>query len=341
MTIGFIAILIFAGWLTLRIAIKPPVIAQGPEEPLKQEEQFEPAYNNPEADHADTLIGRDLPESGEVTPTERKPEFYTFLVFGLDGGVNTDTIMVAAYDGVKHKAYVIGFPRDGKVNVRKKIKKINAAYPVGTLNGGGKEGGIDQLKRELRTIIGFTPDYSVCIDFNAFVRLVDSVGGVDIDVEKAMDYDDPYQNLHINIPKGLQKLDGTNALKYARYRKGNDEKDTITDYKRIEHQQAVIKAVLKKLLTPASILRIPEFIDIFDKNVYTDLKMTEMIYFADQLKDIPGTDALETYTIPTTGTSGWPSYYELFDEEAIIELVNGTVNPYTKDITAADIDIVE
>lgn len=341
-TIAFFSVLIFAGWLTLKSAVKPPTIAQedgntttGNETDLEQA-----AYHLPDEEHEDGQIGDDSPAPEGFTPEDRKPLFYTFLVFGLDEGVNTDTIMVAAYDGTNHKAYVVGFPRDSKVNVKRSIKKINAAYPAGTLHGGGKDGGIDQLKRELKTLIGFIPDYYVCIDFKAFKQIVDTLGGVEVDVPINMLYDDPYQDLHINISKGVQTLTGKEALHFARYRKGNNGVNTITDYQRIENQQAVIKAVLDKLLKPANILKLPEFINIFNENVYTDIKLEEMAWFAKELNNVTGSDALETYTLPTTGTSGPPSYYELPDEAAIVTLINQTINPYVKDIEAKDLDII-
>jgi anionic cell wall polymer biosynthesis LytR-Cps2A-Psr (LCP) family protein len=155
-----------------------------------------------------------------------------------------------------------------------------------------------------------------------------------------MVYTDPYQNLHINIPKGLQTLYGQDALHFARYRRGNDSGRTISDYQRIENQQTVIQAVLNKLMRPASILRIPEFISIFSEHVHSDIKVNEMLWFAEQLNEIRNNpDALETYTLPTAGTSGAPDWFELLDEEAVIELINRTVNPYLREIGPEDLDI--
>lgn len=344
-TSTFVILLVFAGWLTIRSTLKPPSLRDaanlqsGESSASDLPGTHDTAYIIPDAEHEDTLIGNNSPEPEGFTVEDRKEDFYTFLIFGLDAGVNTDTIMVAAYDGVAHKAYVIGVPRDSKVNVKRSVKKINAAYPVGTLNGGGKDGGISQLKREIKTIIGFVPDYYVCIDLKAFEQIVEAVNGVEIDVPFDMLYDDPYQNLHINIKKGLQTLDGKNALHFARYRKSNDNKRTITDYQRIENQQTVIRAMIDKLLTPANILKIPEFIKIFNENVYTDLKLTDMGWFADRINQTQKSDALESYTLPTTGTSGSPSYYELLDEAALVTLINQTINPYIKDIEASDLDI--
>jgi len=282
--------------------------------------------------------GSIAPES--VTDDDRKPEFYTFLIVGLDDGINTDTIMVASYDGVNKEANIISIPRDSLVNVSRSVKKINAAYPSGTLNDGGLAGGVAQLGREVKTIIGFVPDFYIIIEEEAFIRIIDAVGGVEVDAPFHMRYRDPIQNLHIDIPRGLQVLDGAQALNFARYRLGSSGSRTISDYQRIEHQQQVVKGVLERLLQPANLLNIPEFISIFSDNVHTDLGAGNILWLAGQLNSIRGTDALSAYTMPTTGTSGLPMYYELLDEAAIIELVNRTINPFTLDITADDVDIL-
>lgn len=340
---GVLLVLIISGWSLLRGWIKPPEI---PAQVLKDEpdapyDWSDSAFVPLHGDEADKSIGGGLPAPERFSPLDRKDLFYTFLIVGLDSGTSTDTIMVASYDGVSQTADIIAVPRDSLVNVKRRVKKINAAYGAGTLDGGGREGGVEQLKREIKTIIGFEPDFYVLIDLNAFVKIVDSLKGVEIDVPVDMDYDDPTpgQDLHIHIKKGYQTLDGKEALEFARYRKGNNG-SSITDYQRIENQQAVISAVAAKLLKPESILKIKEFIDIFNEYVYSDIKMESMLWFAEELNKIKGTDALSMHTIPTTGTSGPNQWYEFLDEAAIVELVNRTANPYLEKIEAKDLDIL-
>lgn len=299
----------------------------------------EAAFIVPEGHDEDELVGGGLTAPEGFTTDDRKELFYTFLIFGIDGGVSTDTIMVASYDGAAKEAAVISVPRDSLVNVKRNVKKINSAYAVGALHGGGKTGGVEQLKREIKTIIGFSPDFYICVDMKAFIKIIDAVGGVEVDVPVRMKYDDPYQDLHVDIPAGVRTLDGETALKFARYRRGNNGGKTISDYQRIENQQALITALLDKLLRPASILKIPEFIGIFAENVYTDLTMEDMLWFAAQLSEVSGADALAAYTMPTNGTSGEPMWYEYLDGPGIVELVNKTVNPFNKPIQLKDLNI--
>ena len=315
--------------------VKPPDIPQD-EAPNLDDFAFLP----PQGEEEDMHIGGGLHAPEGFTADDRKEQFYTFLIIGMDEGVNTDTIMVASYDSLNNEANIISIPRDSLVNVKRTVKKINAAYPAGTLHGGGREGGIAQLQREIKTIVGFVPDFTICIDLNAFVRIVDAINGITVDIPMDLKYDDPMQDLHIDIKKGEQRLDGETALKFTRYRKGNNSNQTITDYQRIGHQQTVVKAVLAELVKPANIVKIPEFIRIVNEYVYSDISAGNMLWFASQLNAIRGTEALSMYTIPTIGTSGLPMWYEYLDRTGIVELVNRTVNPYRLDIEAKDLDII-
>ena len=290
---------------------------------------------------ADFYIGGGLRAPLGFTDEDRKEYFYTFLIMGLDEGINVDTIMVASYDGVSRTANIISIPRDIPMNVSRNHRKINVAYPAGVIHGGSPEAGVSQMKREVRTLIGFEPDFYVKVDLDAFERIIDAVGGIYVDVPFHMRYDDPYQDLHINIPPGLQLLDGKQALNFSRFRLANPGHRAVTDFERVEHQQTVIRSMLQKLLTPASILRIPEFITIFQENVSTNITFNEMLWFASQLGEIGGIDSLSTYTIPIAHSSGPPTWYEFVDIAATLELVNRTINPFTIPITTNDVNILQ
>jgi len=326
--IGLVGLLLLAaavGWLIIRSMM------QQPEPP-----PIPSPHNEVEKD-----------EYGELLPPqvmqfeERRPDFFTFVIVGLTEGLNANTIMVGAYDVASNQAYIVSIPRDTRVDFQRINRKIVASYPVGRLNGGGHEGGIDRLKYEVSTLVGFRPDFYIRIDYEAFIRMVDAVGGVELYVPFRMYYHDPCQDLHINLQAGLQTLTGADALRFARYRTGTaGVSPTISDYQRIEHQQQVIAAVVREVMRPASILRIPEFIGIFNDYVYSDLTTGELAWFANELRRIGGTDSIHFYTLPMAGTSGPPMWYELADEAGVLELVNRTINPLVRDITTGDVRIV-
>ena len=321
-------VLLLGGLALLRSYIRPPVISDataGPAPttaPLATDMPFvapEPGVNMP---HLSPTEGR-----------ERKPHFFTFLIFGLDDTMNADSIMVAAYDGVAQEMYLISIPRDTHVDTDRWLRKIVSAYPTGLFYGDGHADGVENLMRDVQGLIGFRPDFYISIEKEALVHVIDAVGGVELYVPFHMYYDDPCQDLHINIPAGLQRLDGENAAHFASYRLGNNPRDSITDYRRIKHQHQLLTALFQELLTPHTLLRIPDLIRTYRNYVGSNLSLGEQLWFGAQVYRM-GEKALLTYTLPILGTSGAPYWFELPNGAAILELVNRTVNPFTRDITA-------
>jgi LCP family protein required for cell wall assembly len=268
-----------------------------------------------------------------IAVMNRKHLFYTFLIFGVDNvNQNADAIIVGAVDIEAREVYTISVPRDLLVDVPRRLRKPTAAYPVGRGGGRGHEGGVEQMYADMQTIFGFRPDFYVYVNTQAFERIVDAVGGVEIHVPFHMRYDDPIDNLRINIPAGTQTLNGTQALHFARYRMSNEGFRAITDYQRMENQQKILRALFDELLTPRTIVRVPELVSIYRENVRTNMTNGEMLWFAGQLNNLVGGN-FSTYTLPTSGSSRAPNWYEIPDADAILELINRTVNPFTQEIT--------
>ena len=290
-----------------------------------------PAFVAPEPDPVDEYILEGLPPFIE-SDWERRERFFTFLIFGLDEGINTDTIMVAGFDETAGRGYIINIPRDTRVDVQRRVRKINSAYPAGRLQGGGHEGGVEQLKREVQTILGFRPDFYVMLDMDVVVKIIDTIGGVEINVPFHMRYSDPYQDLFIDIPAGVQLLDGVNAMHFARYREADAGFRAITDFTRIEHQQQLLTALFRTMIRPSNIPRIPELMRLGGDLLVTDLELRHLIWFGQQLTLSTNPTALETHTLPIAYTrrQGW---YEMPCPDRILELINRTVNPFTTDIT--------
>jgi len=321
-------ILIGGGFVLLRSQVRPPVTP----DPTAT---ITPTATPPAADVPlpTPEQGAEMPHLNPTASWARRPYFFTFLIFGLDETKNSDSIMVAAYDGIAQRAYIISIPRDTHVYADRWLQKIVEAYPSGRSQGGHAEG-VENLMQEVQSLIGFRPDFYICVNDDFFVQVVDTIGGVALYVPFHMYYDDPCQNLHINIPAGLQVLDGENALHFASYRLGNDRRHSITDFQRIRHQHQLLEALFQELLTPSTLLRIPQIIRTYRSYVDTDLSFGEMLWFGEQFYRMRDADALSAYTLPIRGSSGPPRWYELPNGPAILELVNRTVNPFTQDITA-------
>ena len=263
-----------------------------------------------------------LDESGNpiaITAADRKPDYYTILVAGQDvGGGNTDTIMVVSIDMANQKYNILSIPRDTMANVPRSVKKINAAYATG---------GADGFKKEVSDLLGFTVDRYAIINLTTFTEIIDSLGGVEMDVPIAMNYDDPAQNLHIHLNAGVQLLNGEQAMHVVRYRKGYLD----ADLGRIKTQQQFLEAVLKKATNPLYALKWPGIIKKVFSNVKTDLTVDELLWMASKLKNTTP-DQLSMNMLPgTTGMYNGLSYFVASNSETLA-LVNEKFNPYTKTI---------
>ena len=296
-------------------AIQPPTIEEPPAETA-------PAETGP----AETVPGETAPiETGPVR--ERREQVYTCLIFGMDdGNGNTDTIMVATFDVPNQKIGLMSIPRDTVVRQDRSAawNKINAAYA---------DGGVEQLDQELEELLGFPIDYYVKIKLSAFEKLVESVGGVWFDVPVDMDYDDPYQDLHIHISKGYQLLNGEQAMQVVRYRQSNSN-DSYGDTGRASTQQAFMKAMLSQVLAGADLGSIPTLADVLFNYVETNASLNDIIFFGKSLLGVDLDTALSTATLPADWHS--PSMWVRSDEA--LEWINQLLNPYNMEITA---DMVE
>jgi LCP family protein required for cell wall assembly len=247
--------------------------------------------------------------------------------------------MVGSLDTALREANVISVPRDTRIETDRRLKKPVSAYAVGRIRN-GHEGGVAEVTSDVKSLFGFEPDFYVRIDYAAFERAVNAVGGVRVNVAFHMRYDDPTDNLHINIPAGTQTLNGQQAIHFARYRMGNEGFRTITDYERVKNQQQIVRALFSELMSPATLTRIPELIGIYRDHVHTNMSHGEMLWFGGQLPNLRGM-TIETHTIPTLGTSGSPGWFEIPDRDGILELVNRTISPFTEEITAEMVNIAE
>lgn len=268
-----------------------------------------------------------------IITEERKESFFTILVAGLDnrnGG--SDTNLLVAVDAKNHTINVLSLPRDTLLDVSWSVKKLNNAY---------HHGGIDRTRTEIENLLGIPVDFYVTVDLNAFVELVDTIGGVDFEIPLDMDYDDPYQDLHIHFSAGMRHLSGEEALKVVRWRQNNDGSGYPTaDIGRIGTQQAFLMAAAKQTLQISNLDKLKTYTEIFHRNVSTDLEPSNILWLGEQAL-AAGSENIAFHTLPGDG-AGWyngGSYY-ILDDLATLDLINTYFNPLTRDITLEDTNIL-
>lgn len=248
------------------------------------------------------------------------------LLLGVDeGGMRSDTIMLASLNGKTKKINIMSIPRDTRVPFGSNYYKINAAIGIGAqevAKGNLKEP--EELTiQKVKMLTGMPVHYFMTVNFDGFKEIIDILGGVDFEVPFDMVYDDPAQNLHINLKAGMQHLDGQKAHDFVRFRKGNaGHKGYATgDLGRIEAQQAFMRALAEQKIKPQYLLKATELFNSIKENVRTNYSAADLIKHIGIIKNITGDD-IEMHQMPgTTATIGGQSYV-LCDEEATAELVN-------------------
>ncbi|NLG87350.1 MAG: LCP family protein [Firmicutes bacterium] len=223
------------------------------------------------------VVGRDLPE-----PTRHEP--INVLILGLDVGVvenpnsgapgRSDTMIVATLDPEKKQAGVLSIPRDSRVLIPGRgTDKINHAHVFG---------GTDLAIRTVENLLNIPIHYYVKINYEGLRNLVDTLGGVHIDVEKDMKYTDRAGGLYIDIKAGPQVLlDGAKAEEFLRYR------DRATgDIGRIERQQQFIKALAQEIFSASTILKIPELARVISDNVETNMTPAQIVFYANAARSV-------------------------------------------------------
>lgn len=205
----------------------------------------------------------------------------------------SDTMMVTAVDMNQKKAALLSVPRDTRVKIDGYgYEKINHAYAYG---------GHKLSQNAIENLLGVSIDHYILIDTKAFERIIDAIGGIDINVEKRMYYEDPWDDnggLVIDLYPGEQHLDGQKAIQYVRYRDGEG------DIGRIGRQQHFIKAVLAKVISPEMLPRLPKLVEEVSSAIKTDMSLAELLEFANTMKSVHD-NGLTAHMVP-----GQPAYID-------------------------------
>lgn len=202
----------------------------------------------------------------------------------LDNVSRSDSIGLATFDEESQSVRILSIPRDTRVRIPGHgTQKINHAYVYG---------GIDLLKKTITDFLNVDIDYYMVLGFKTFPRIIDLMGGVDLDVDKRLVYRDRSQNLNINIQKGYQHMDGKTALEYVRFRH-----DPLGDIGRVQRQQKFISVVLDKLKSPTMWHKIPSLVSEALAGINTDLTPDALLSLAMFANEIP-TNRIELYMAP-------------------------------------------
>ncbi|MGD1895410.1 MAG: LCP family protein [Phormidesmis sp.] len=187
---------------------------------------------------------------------------YDALVNSFDG--LSDTMLLLRFDPREEKVSVLSIPRDTRTNVDGLVTKINEA---------NRQGGPAVSAQAVSELMGGVPiDRYMRINVQGVEKLIDALGGVEVNVPQDMKYQDDSQHLYINLKAGEQRLDGDKALQFLRFRY-----DDNGDIGRVQRQQMFMRSLANQALTPTTIARLPKILNVIKSHVDTNLSVEELV----------------------------------------------------------------
>lgn len=252
------------------------------------------------------------------------------LVMGVDIGTagatndddpkRTDTMILAHYNAKDKKVSLVSIPRDTLITIKGRNQKINAAHAIG---------GVTSAVNAVEELLDIKIDYYAKIDYEGFRQVIDAIGGVDMEINNTMNYDDPSQDLSIHFTKGTTvHLNGKKAEEFFRWRKNNDGSGLAdADLGRIRNQQMFISKVMEKVKSPSIVIKIPSILSAIQSYVETNMDANGILkygyIFATIGKDKMSMDTIKGETKYIGGVS-----YVVYDEaqnKQVISKLNNSI----------------
>jgi polyisoprenyl-teichoic acid--peptidoglycan teichoic acid transferase len=305
----FVAVVAFGGWYgyTLYSAIAQ---ATGNKNPLQIVSAFTPVDLKQTEGRTNILLAG-----------------YSADDTGHSGAELTDSIMILSIDQTDHSAVVISVPRDLYVYIDGHgYSKINAAYEYGEQDdfseSGYASGGMGLLEKTIETSLGVHSNYEALINYSAVKQLVDTVGGVTVNVQStnANGFYDP--NTDLKLANGVTTLDGQTALNFMRARGEGKGSYGFTqgDFTRTQNQQAVLLALAAKLSGGLSLTKVASYVSILGNNVRTDVQLNELQTLYKQLKSNDSSDYQTVTLNNVSGTSLLKNYTTASGQSALVPI---------------------
>jgi LCP family protein required for cell wall assembly len=270
------------------------------------------------------------PAPGTIAYKLKHGQPVSILLLGMGGEQNdspylTDSIMAVTMDPASGRVMLLSIPRDLVVRMnlqnpptRTWTNKINAAFEVAHIDiiccvapeYKGRDGGGHAAEHEVSKVTGLTFDRYIGVDFVAFRDMVNALGGVDIclstnlDDDKYPDYTNGYWKGGIHYKAGCHHADGEVALQIARSRHAVQAEQS-SDFGRAKRQQDIMQAIKKKATTVNGFAKAPRLLDALQKNIDTDMTLSDMKAIYDWGKNLPDSSIIRTaLTAPSPAGQG-------------------------------------
>ncbi len=213
----------------------------------------------------------------------------------VDTPGRTDSNILARIDFRNKAVNLLSIPRDTVVEIPGYRGKRRISYA-------NAYGGPELSCQAVDCFLGVKPDHYVLVGFEAFQTAIDMAGGLKINVDKQLDYDDNWGHLHIHLKPGEQMLNGEQAIGFVRYRQSKTG-DGDSDFVRIKRQQEFFRAAKARLADPLVMFRAPKILDKIRTDIRSDLSPAQFACLAQFIRSLPQS-AIRTETLPALAGNG-------------------------------------
>ena len=252
------------------------------------------------------------------------------LVLGCDElefAKHADVLMLISYEPRTRFLDVLSIPRDTKVPCSKELswrryRKISEIYALVYKKSKTIREACLSSKKALEDVLEMEIPFYLQINYQGVVNIIDTMGGITVNIDEPMDYDDNAGDLHIHFTVGEKRLDGSEVLEYVRFRES-----ILGDRGRIERQQRIFKLLTEKLRDPKMLLKFPKIYRNIRNNIWTNLNFWDFLALANEMRSFDYKN-LRVQSLPGKSEYIRGVDYWVLDEKMAEEVVQVIMNSY-------------
>jgi len=260
----------------------------------------------------------------------RQGKRINILVFGCDElkfTKHADAVVLLSYEPRTRFLDVLSIPRDTKLPCARDLSwrqymKISEIYAMSYKKSKAISDACLRSKEAVEGVLELEIPFYLQINYRAVANIVDALGGVIVNIDEPMDYDDYAGGLHIHFTAGEKRLDGNELLKFVRYRDR-----LLGDMGRIERQQGILKLLAIRLRDTKFLLKLPRIYRSLRGNMWTNLEFWDFLALVNEFRSFEYTN-LRVQSLPGRSEYIRGTDYWVIDEKMAEEVVQVILNSY-------------
>ncbi len=276
------------------------------------------------------LIVMYFSSGSEVENLLRCEKRINILMLGCDElkySKHADVIMLLSYEPRTKFLDILSIPRDSKVPRTdskhwRPYQKANEVYARAYNKTKNPHDSCIAVKDSISKFLDMTIQFYLQVDYNSFCDVIDAMGGVEMNIEKRMDYDDNWGKLHIHFKPGLQKLNGKKSLEYIRFRD-----KALGDVGRIVRQHKFLKILSNQMRNVRLLMKLPDIYSAIVRNTWTNMWLKDVISLMIELRDVTRRD-LRIQNLPGIAKCLIGKNYWVTEKEKVGNVVQVIKNSY-------------